>query len=127
MHEPLSVCSAKPYVNRFGSWMKALEAFVENANSEKAEEINAEPVAIKKPDTKGFVHKTKRDVGWRLRFLVFSRDKFRCLSCGRSPANTPGAILHADHIIPYSKGGETVIDNLQTLCEKCNIGKGDLE
>jgi len=34
--------------------------------------------------------------------------------------------LHADHIKPWSKGGETVIENLQTLCSKCNIGKSDL-
>ena len=24
------------------------------------------------------------------------------------------------------QGGETVIDNLQTLCSDCNLGKGDL-
>jgi 5-methylcytosine-specific restriction endonuclease McrA len=39
-----------------------------------------------------------------------------------------GAItLHVDHIKPWSKGGETVPDNLQTLCSVCNIGKNNLE
>ena len=36
-----------------------------------------------------------------------------------------GAKLHVDHIIPVSKGGKTVMSNLQTLCEQCNIGKSN--
>ena len=43
-----------------------------------------------------------------------------------SPATNPSTILHVDHIIPWSQGGETVIDNLQTLCSDCNLGKGAL-
>jgi 5-methylcytosine-specific restriction endonuclease McrA len=36
-----------------------------------------------------------------------------------------GAILHVDHIIPRSKGGKDEMDNYQTLCHKCNIGKSN--
>ena len=46
--------------------------------------------------------------------------------CGDSPAKNPDAVLHVDHILPWSKGGETVEENLQTLCSVCNIGKSDL-
>ncbi len=34
---------------------------------------------------------------------------------------------HIDHIKPWSKGGETVLENLQTLCATCNLGKSNIE
>ena len=55
------------------------------------------------------------------------RDDFKCKICGRSPATDPSVVLHIDHIIPCSKGGRADIDNLQTLCSKCNLGKSDLD
>jgi len=33
--------------------------------------------------------------------------------------------LHVDHIVPVSRGGKSVMGNLQTLCEDCNCGKGN--
>jgi 5-methylcytosine-specific restriction endonuclease McrA len=71
-------------------------------------------------------HKTKRSINWRLRFLVMRRDNFKCKICGISPAADPKIILHVDHIKAWANGGETVIENLQTLCSVCNIGKSDL-
>lgn len=58
-----------------------------------------------------------------LRFVVFMRDEFRCRYCGRSVDD--GAILHADHVIPESKGGPTTMENLVTACMDCNLGKSD--
>jgi 5-methylcytosine-specific restriction endonuclease McrA len=60
-----------------------------------------------------------------MRFRILLRDGFRCLSCGRSPITSPGVELHIDHIIPWSKGGETIDDNLQCKCKECNLGKGN--
>ena len=62
----------------------------------------------------------------RLRFEVLYRDKFTCRFCGASPTKDPAVTLHVDHIIPWSKGGKTTSDNLQTLCSKCNLGKSNL-
>lgn len=65
-----------------------------------------------------------RNVSWRIRYLVMKKDRFRCRACGASPATNPQVTLHIDHIIPIAKGGNSEFSNLQTLCEKCNIGKG---
>ncbi|PQJ09230.1 hypothetical protein CJD36_020750 [Flavipsychrobacter stenotrophus] len=69
---------------------------------------------------------TPREPGWRLRYMVLKRDLFRCVACGASPATNLGTVLHVDHIVAYSIGGESVMENLQTLCEVCNGGKGNL-
>ncbi len=58
-----------------------------------------------------------------MRYDVLKRDGFRCVLCGMSSKD--GAVLHVDHIIPVSKGGKSVMSNLRTLCEKCNIGKSN--
>ncbi len=67
-----------------------------------------------------------RNPSTRLRFEVLVRDKFTCCFCGASPTKDPSVTLHIDHIVPWSKGGKTSLDNLQTLCSKCNLGKSDL-
>ncbi len=69
-------------------------------------------------------HRTNRQVNMRLRFDVMKRDNFKCCLCGASPAKDPSVVLHIDHILPWSCGGETTFDNLQTLCAECNLGKG---
>jgi len=116
------------YLRHFGSWRKALEAFVRYINTEEPTLPAKQPdvVSIQKSNTVSPKHKTNRDVNLRLRFLVMKRDNFKCCICGASPAKDPSVELHIDHVIPWSKGGETVIENLQTLCSKCNLGKSDL-
>ena len=70
--------------------------------------------------------KIGRDPSIRLRWHVLQRDRFTCCACGASPAITIGVGLHVDHIIPWSKGGKTVLSNLQTLCSVCNLGKSNV-
>lgn len=131
--------SIDTFKRRFGGWRKALEAFVtyinateyecemqaslSNAPATDAENFSEPKVSISQACSK---HCTPRSINARLRFKVLNRDNFKCCACGASPAKDPSVELHVDHIIPWSKGGETVIDNLQTLCSKCNLGKSDL-
>lgn len=58
----------------------------------------------------------------KMRFSIYQRDRYRCCNCGISERYTQ---LEIDHIVPVSKGGKSVYDNLQTLCHRCNVEKGD--
>lgn len=58
----------------------------------------------------------------KLRWQVMERDGHKCVKCGRSASD--GVKLHVDHIYPKSRGGMATLDNGQTLCNECNIGKG---
>lgn len=48
---------------------------------------------------------------------VKKRDGFKCVMCG----NTED--LHIDHIKPLFLGGSNHLENLRTLCRKCNLGR----
>lgn len=66
----------------------------------------------------------RKPISPTLRHEVFKRDDYRCLECG---ATNKEVRLHVDHIKPVSKGGTDELDNLQTLCAECNMGKSDNE
>lgn len=61
----------------------------------------------------------------KLREFIKTRDNFTCCNCGISTHTEPNLLLEIDHIIPVSKGGYTVEENLQTLCWKCNRSKSN--
>lgn len=114
-----STISQGPYSRRFGSWSAALAAFVEYANSSGV----GAPLAQDAPADR---LETGREPSLRLRWRVLQSDRFTCRACGASPALTLQVDLHVDHIVPWSKGGLTVLENLQTLCSVCNLGKSNL-
>lgn len=121
MIRPLSSISKSAYEQRFGTWRKALEEFVEWVNSETSDTNHNKDLPAPKQ-----VRPSPRFPSLRLKFLVMRRDRFTCCHCGKSPSQNPGIQLHIDHIVPSSKGGTTILENLQTLCQSCNIGKSDL-
>lgn len=125
----LSVYGVKVYFNRYGSWNNALKKFIKWINNDDNDVLQKEiapatkdkPIIADKPK-----HNTKREINLRLRFNVMRRDNFKCCICGATPATNPTVELHIDHIVPWSKGGETTMENLQTLCSQCNLGKSDI-
>lgn len=64
----------------------------------------------------------REPIGAKLRYDILKRDKFRCVKCGAKQDERTQ--LHVDHIKPVSKGGTNDHSNLQTLCSRCNLGKG---
>lgn len=67
--------------------------------------------------------KAKRSIPLGMRYKVLKKDNFRCVACGHSALD--GVKLHIDHRVPYSLGGMTDMNNLQTLCSDCNISKSN--
>jgi 5-methylcytosine-specific restriction endonuclease McrA len=105
-----------------------LKLFIEyiNNDQESNQELKTKDLNEKEYlSEKKIIPKRNRDISERLRFSILLRDGFSCKACGKSPLRSPGTELHVDHIIPWSKGGETVPDNLETKCLQGNLGKGN--
>lgn len=126
-----STISPKTYESRYGSWRKALEAFIIKMNQENNEikpvsnQAHTETGIILEGKTPSLPSEYRRDISLGLRYKGLKRDNFRCVRCGRSPATTLGLELEIDHKLPYSAGGKTLLENLETKCSECNIGKGN--
>ena len=117
--QPLSKFSVSPYAQRYGSWYNALRAFIAA--------MNGDIIDTKQTHNEKNATNNPRSINYRTRFKVMQRDDFKCQICGASPATQAGVLLHVDHIVPVAKGGQATMDNLQTLCQKCNLGKSDLD
>ena len=59
-----------------------------------------------------------------IRVQVLQKYGYRCAGCDASGSNK-GVGLEMDHIIPFSKGGPSTIENLQPLCGPCNKKKSN--
>ena len=113
--------SPGPYYDRWGNWIRACEAVLNRPEDQVASTIKDIDSNSKNATKEKYA---KRPIPLKLRWQVFQRDNFVCKVCGRSPATHPGVKLHCDHILAEVHGGKTILSNLQTLCDSCNLGKG---
>lgn len=138
MVAPLSKLHISSYERKFGTWRVALKKFIQYVNTKDTfeKEIDTKDQTIQKKVDSPEPRKKKRENGpkrtnrnanLRQRYCVLKRDGFKCVLCGDSPANNYKCVLHIDHILPWSHGGETVEENLRTLCLKCNLGRSNKE
>lgn len=88
-------------------YSQADEAWIEWWTNRKKERESSRPISHH-----------KRKIPQPLKMAVWRRDGFNCLVCNSEER------LTCDHIIPESRGGQTVEDNIQTLCKSCNSKKG---
>ena len=75
-------------------------------------ELEAEGVLFEKANRRPPIPEEVKDFVWR-------RDGGRCVMCGSNKD------IQFDHIIPFYKGGATSIENLQILCQSCNLKKSN--
>lgn len=112
-YEPLNITS----------WRRAMGLLLKG----KAESLEQDPARRIRPDhllptvirLRQFVRVPYRPLPLTRRHL-FERDGHTCQYCGRG-----GQPLSIDHILPRSRGGGDVWENVTTACLPCNVRKGN--
>jgi hypothetical protein len=64
--------------------------------------------------------KPNRNIPEHIKRAVNARDCFICQNCG-----VKTEFIHYDHKFPFDLGGPTTVENIQSLCPKCNTSKGN--
>lgn len=108
--------SESPYRRHWGSVQAACEAVAAFHSGRISKELLL-------AGTAGMPSRTT--ISLKDRWAVLKRDNYRCVKCGASPATDHSVVLEVDHIRALANQGGNGLDNLQTLCRKCNQGKKD--
>jgi hypothetical protein len=101
---------------------KLIDAWREEINNRKVFKFKLELIdednILKVANFKDIDH--NRLIPTSVKIEVWKRDKGKCVKCSCQDN------LHFDHIIPYSKGGSSLVaENIQILCARHNIAKKD--
>lgn len=70
----------------------------------------------------------RRQIPAVTRWLVMVRDRWTCQHCGATDSDSDSTDLQIDHIVPWANCGPDDpddFDNLQVLCRRCNLRKGN--
>lgn len=114
-YEPLSIVSARRAV------CLLLDEKAEMIEATERAVIRSESLTIEIPAVvrlRYMVKAPRHRVAAVSRRAVFARDEYRCQYCG-SRADS------IDHVVPRSRGGRDVWDNLAAACRPCNTRKRD--
>jgi hypothetical protein len=118
MIKPNSTISSHPYISRYGSWKSAIVAFSNTIKRNKPYLKKIEALENKRPKK----NNTPRFPSAALKLKVIQRDKYKCPFCPPKLWGQKEEYV-IDHIVPWAKRGETVLDNLQVLCKDHNASK----
>ena len=115
-YEPLNVCTVRrAHVLVFKGKAEVLEQLDKSLHS--ASDTFAWPHVIRLVQYVRVPRTLQRKISRR---ALFARDGWRCMYCG-----TTNGRLTLDHVVPRSRGGDSVWENVVTSCAPCNMRKGN--
>jgi 5-methylcytosine-specific restriction endonuclease McrA len=115
-YEPLNVCTVRrAYVLVFKGKAEVLESLDKPLRS--ASDTFKRPHVIRLVTYVRVPRTVQRKISRR---ALFARDGWRCVYCG-----TASGRLTLDHVVPRSRGGDSVWENVVTSCAPCNLRKGN--
>ena len=115
-YEPLNVCSTRrAHVLVWKGKAEVVERHDEPLRT--ATNTYVRPHVIRLVTYVRVPRSVKRRISRR---ALFARDGWRCAYCGDGAAR-----LTLDHVVPRSRGGDSVWENVVTACGPCNLRKGD--
>ena len=115
--EPLNVCSVRrAYVLVYKGKAEVIEA-LEHLPLRTATSTYQRPHVIRLVTYVRVPRTFQRKISRR---ALFARDGWRCVYCG-----TTAGRLTLDHVVPRSRGGDSVWENVVTSCAPCNMRKGN--
>jgi 5-methylcytosine-specific restriction endonuclease McrA len=115
-YEPLNVCSIRrAHVLVFKGKAEVIEKLDRPLRS--ASDTYPWPHVIR---LRAYVRVPRRVQRKISRRALFARDGWRCVYCG-----TTSGRLTLDHVVPRSRGGDSVWENVVTSCAPCNLRKGN--
>ena len=115
-YEPLNVCTVRrAHVLVWKGKAELVESLPRELRS--ASDTFAWPHVIRLMQYVRVPRAVQRKISRR---ALFARDGWRCVYCGTSSGR-----LTLDHVVPRSKGGESIWENVVTACAPCNLHKGD--
>jgi hypothetical protein len=105
----------------YNGLFELLDAWIEKAKNRNVFKFKLEIIDdLKNQDIKEKEIDSSRIIPSAIKLEVWKRDNGCCVRCGSTDN------LHFDHIIPYSKGGSSLVaENIQLLCARHNISKKD--
>ena len=109
----------------YNGFFKLIDSWIENDGTRNVFKFKMEAIEDefdykkkRRIDKKPIQH--RRIIPAKVKQEVWKRDNGRCVICGATEE------LHFDHIIPFLKGGTSIISkNIQLLCARCNLEKRD--
>lgn len=115
-YEPLNVCSVRrAHVLVWKGKAEVVERHDEPLRSATGSFVR--PFVIRLLQYVRVPQAVKRRISRR---ALFARDGWRCVYCGSSSSR-----LTLDHVMPRSRGGDSVWENVVTACSPCNLKKGN--